>query len=95
MLRHKKSTTREDTPAIAEDLFPTILDIAGVSYDEPGAIVQELDGQSLIPGLIAGGSAEGCAEGSAEGSAEGGAGSGAAIVLVLFILLIIILGAWI
>ena len=70
---------REDTPAIAEDLFPTILDIAGVSYDEPGAIVQELDGQSLIPGLMAGG----CAGGSIlKGAAEGGAGSGAERALI-------------
>ena len=61
---------REDTPAIAEDLFPTILDIAGVSYDEPGAIVQELDGQSLIPEITAG-------ESVLKGAAEGGAGSGA------------------
>ena len=70
---------REDTPAIAEDLFPTILDIAGVSYDEPGAIVQELDGQSLIPGLMAGG----CAGGSIlKGAAEGGSGSGAERALI-------------
>ena len=70
---------REDTPAIAEDLFPTILDIAGVSYDEPGAIVQELDGQSLIPGLMDGG----CAEGSIlKGAAEGGSGSGAERALI-------------
>ena len=67
---------REDTPAIAEDLFPTILDIAGVSYDEPGAIVQELDGQSLIPGITAGGSV---LKGAAEGSAGAGAGSGAEV----------------
>ena len=66
---------REDTPAIAEDLFPTILDIAGVSYDEPGAIVQELDGQSLIPGITAGGSV-------LKGAAEGGAGSGAERALI-------------
>ena len=65
---------REDTPAIAEDLFPTILDIAGVSYDEPGAIVQELDGQSLIPGLMAGGCAGDGAEGNAGEGAEVGAG---------------------
>ena len=65
---------REDTPAIAEDLFPTILDIAGVSYDEPGAIVQELDGQSLIPEITAGGSVlKGAAEGSAGAGAEVGA----------------------
>ena len=42
--------------------------------------MQELDGQSLIPGLIAGGCAGGNAEGSAgsgaEGSAEGSAGAG-------------------
>ena len=63
---------REDTPAIAEDLFPTILDIAGVSYDEPGAIVQELDGQSLIPEITAGGSV-------LKGAAEGGSGSGAEV----------------
>lgn len=63
---------REDTPAIAEDLFPTILDIAGVSYDEPGAIVQELDGQSLIPEITAGGSV-------LKGSAEGGSGAGAEV----------------
>ena len=70
---------REDTPAIAEDLFPTILDIAGVSYDEPGAIVQELDGQSLIPGLMDGG----CAGGSIlKGAAEGGSGSGAERALI-------------
>ena len=69
---------REDTPAIAEDLFPTILDIAGVSYDEPGAIVQELDGQSLIPGLMAGGCAGDGAEGSAGVRAEGSALKGAA-----------------
>ena len=66
---------REDTPAIAEDLFPTILDIAGVSYDEPGAIVQELDGQSLIPEITAGGSV-------LKGAAEGGAGSGAECALI-------------
>lgn len=66
---------REDTPAIAEDLFPTILDIAGVSYDEPGAIVQELDGQSLIPEITAGGSV-------LKGAAEGGAGSGAERALI-------------
>ena len=66
---------REDTPAIAEDLFPTILDIAGVSYDEPGAIVQELDGQSLIPGITAGGSV-------LKGAAEGGSGSGAERALI-------------
>ena len=66
---------REDTPAIAEDLFPTILDIAGVSYDEPGAIVQELDGQSLIPGITAGGSV-------LKVAAEGGAGSGAERALI-------------
>ena len=41
-----------------------------MSYDEPGAIVQELDGQSLIPGITAGGSV-------LKGAAEGGAGSGA------------------
>ena len=69
---------REDTPAIAEDLFPTILDIAGVSYDEPGAIVQELDGQSLIPGLMDGG----CAGGNAEDGAEGSAGAGAERALI-------------
>ena len=63
---------REDTPAIAEDLFPTILDIAGVSYDEPGAIVQELDGQSLIPEITAGGSV-------LKGAAEGGSGAGAEV----------------
>ena len=67
---------REDTPAIAEDLFPTILDIAGVSYDEPGAIVQELDGQSLIPEITAG---ESVLKGAAEGSAGAGAGSGAEV----------------
>lgn len=67
---------REDTPAIAEDLFPTILDIAGVSYDEPGAIVQELDGQSLIPEITAGGSV---LKGAAEGGAGAGAGSGAEV----------------
>ena len=66
---------REDTPAIAEDLFPTILDIAGVSYDEPGAIVQELDGQSLIPEITAGGSV-------LKGAAEGGSGSGAERALI-------------
>ena len=66
---------REDTPAIAEDLFPTILDIAGVSYDEPGAIVQELDGQSLIPEITAG-------ESVLKGAAEGGAGSGAERALI-------------
>ena len=66
---------REDTPAIAEDLFPTILDIAGVSYDEPGDIVQELDGQSLIPEITAGGSV-------LKGAAEGGAGSGAERALI-------------
>ena len=74
---------REDTPAIAEDLFPTILDIAGVSYDEPGAIVQELDGQSLIPGITAGGSVlKGAAEGYAVAGAEVGAGSGAERALI-------------
>ena len=67
---------REDTPAIAEDLFPTILDIAGVSYDEPGAIVQELDGQSLIPEITAGGSV---LKGAAEGGAGSGAGAGAEV----------------
>ena len=70
---------REDTPAIAEDLFPTILDIAGVSYDEPGAIVQELDGQSLIPEITAGGSV---LKGAAEGGAGAGAGSGAERALI-------------
>ena len=70
---------REDTPAIAEDLFPTILDIAGVSYDEPGAIVQELDGQSLIPEITAGGSV---LKGAAEGGAGSGAGSGAERALI-------------
>ncbi len=64
---------REDTPAIAEDLFPTILDIAGVSYDEPGAIVQELDGQSLIPEITAGGSV-------LKGAAEGGSGAERALI---------------
>ena len=39
---------REETPAIAEDLFPTILDIAGVT-ERP--VVQEIDGESLIPEL--------------------------------------------
>ena len=74
---------REDTPAIAEDLFPTILDIAGVSYDEPGAIVQELDGQSLIPGLMDGGCAGGpVLKGAAEGGAGAGAGSGAERALI-------------
>ena len=74
---------REDTPAIAEDLFPTILDIAGVSYDEPGAIVQELDGQSLIPGLMDGGCAGDGAEGAVlKGAAEGGSGSGAERALI-------------
>ncbi|MBQ9137749.1 MAG: sulfatase [Alistipes sp.] len=38
--------TRVNTPVIAEDLFPTILDIAGVDYE--GKIVQDIDGQSLV-----------------------------------------------
>ena len=54
-----KAGARDDAPAIAEDLFPTILDIAGVSYDKPGEIVQELDGKSLIPELTGKAEADG------------------------------------
>lgn len=39
---------REDSPAIAEDLFPTILEFAGIKKPE---VSQEIDGQSLVPEL--------------------------------------------
>ena len=46
---HIKEGMREDTPAIAEDLFPTILEIAGIRNP---SVVQEVDGLSLIPELL-------------------------------------------
>ena len=47
----KTRSGRCDVPVICEDLFPTILDIAGVDSYET---VQEIDGQSIIP-MITGG----------------------------------------
>lgn len=46
---HIKEGMKEDTPAIAEDLFPTILEIAGIRNP---SVVQEVDGLSLIPELL-------------------------------------------
>lgn len=40
------ANTRINTPVIAEDLFPTILEFAGVDYH--GKVVQDVDGQSLV-----------------------------------------------
>ena len=37
--------TRVNTPVVPEDLFPTILDMAGVKHPE---VVQKLDGESLV-----------------------------------------------
>lgn len=42
---HIAAGTRVNTPVIAEDLFPTLLDIAGVNNPE---VVQPIDGKSLV-----------------------------------------------
>jgi len=43
--------TRVNTPVIAEDLFPTILEFAGVRNPQ---YVQDVDGESLVPLIIEG-----------------------------------------
>lgn len=46
---HDEVEKRTDTPVIIEDLFPTILEIAGAGI--PGNLPQTLDGQSIIPAI--------------------------------------------
>lgn len=61
--------TRINTPVIAEDLFPTILEMAGVEHPQT---VQEIDGQSLVALLTKGSAiaAEAAAQGRIATQAE-------------------------